>query len=113
MAKKEGIIQFAGMNELSPEEQETVQEITTRAYEKIQTILQNLTNFVVHIKTYKKEGERKKYSLTVRCAAPTQIFESKNASDWELARAVHKSFEDIQHQIEHKLHTNRTRPDMK
>ena len=109
--EKDGIIQFVGVNELTPEEQETIQQITTENYEKIATSLQNLTDLVVHVKTYNDEGKRKKYSFHIRCIAPTVIFESKKGFDWELARSLHKAFHDIIHQIEHKLHVNSSRPD--
>ena len=111
--ENEGIIQFIGINELSPEEQETVQELATKAHERITTILQNITELVVHIKTYENEGERKKYSLHVRCAAPSLMFESEKAHDWDLARVLHKAFNDIEQQIKHKLHTDSSRPDTK
>ena len=113
MAKEvpEGIIQFVGVSDLSPEEQETVQELTTKAYERIIIMLQNLTDLVVHVKTYENEGEKKKYALHVRCSAPTVLFESKKGFDWELPRALHKAFNDIEQQINHRLHTDSTKPD--
>ena len=113
MAKevKDGIIQFVGISDLSPEEQETVQELTTIAYERIKTMLQNLTDLVVHVKTYENEGKRKKYALHVRCVAPTAMFESKKGFHWELPRSLHKAFNDIEQQINHRLHADSTRPD--
>jgi len=57
----------------------------------------------VHVKAHSKEGSKKKYDAHIRAIAPTQIFEEKNASDWDIARTMHKAFESIQHQIEHRL----------
>ena len=76
---------------------------------KIKTYLHNLTSVAVHIKTQKdeadkgKEKKRKKFSIKVRVLAPTHVFESKHASDWDLARTLHKAFKNIEHEIEHKL----------
>ena len=105
------VIQFVGVSDLSAEEQATVNSITTEHFEKIKRDLQNITNMTVHVKCYQKEGGRKKYSMHVKVAAPTRIFDSSNADDWELPRALHKAFEDIRHQIQHRLHTDSTRPD--
>ncbi len=105
------VIQFVGVSELSAEEQATIQTITTEQFEKIKRDLQNITNMTVHVKFYQKGGEKKKYSMHVKVAAPTHVFDSSNADDWELPRALHKAFEDIRHQIQHRLHTDRTRPD--
>ncbi len=105
------VIQFVGVSDLPAEEQEVVQRLTTEHYEKIKRKLHNLTNMTVHVKCYQKEGNRKKYSMHVKVVAPTQIFDSSNADDWELPRALHKAFTDIKHQIEHKMHTDVTRPD--
>ena len=113
MAKEvgEGIIQFVGVNDLAPEEQEIIQNITTENYEKIVTLIQNLTDLIVHVKTHDEEGQRKKYTFKIRCAAPTHIIESHKGFDWDLARALHKGFNDVIKQIEHKLHSDTTRPD--
>jgi hypothetical protein len=104
------VVRFVGLNDLSSEEQVTVYQLTTENYEKIKRDLNNITNLVVHIKSYDKTGHRKKYSLHVHCIAPTHVFESCNADDWELPRALHKAFEDIRHQIAHKMHSDVTRP---
>ncbi len=111
MAEEDGLIQFIGVNELEPEDQEIIQNITTENYRKIVALLQNLTNLVIHVKTHDDEGKRKKYSFRIRCEAPTHIFESKKGFDWELAKALHKGFHDIIRQIEHKVHSDVSRPD--
>lgn len=105
------VIQFVGVSELPAEEQATIQTLTTEYFEKIKRKLHNITNMTVHVKSYEKEGGRRKYSMHVKVTAPTQIFDSSNADDWELPRALHKSFADILHQIQHKMHTDVTRPD--
>ena len=99
-------IQFIGVAKLPPEQQAVVQKLSTEYYGKIKRSVRNLTSMVVHIKEYKKEGTRHKYSIHVRVICPSQIFESTKASDWELERVLHKSFKDVEREIQHQLHTD-------
>ena len=104
------LIQFIGVHELSPDEQELVSKLSTEHYEKLQRTLKTIENMTVHVKQYEKEGERKKFSLHVRVKAPTHaVIESCKSHDFDLARALHKAFDDIKTQIEHRFHTG-TRP---
>jgi len=105
------VIQFVGVNCLSAEEQEVIQRLTTENYEKIKRDLRNITNMTVHVKCYEKEGNRKKYSMHVKVIAPTKEFNSSKADDWELPRALHKAFNDIRSQIQHRMHTDVGRPE--
>jgi len=104
-------IQFVGLNELDADEQEVVQRLSTEHYEKIKRSVKNIVSMIVHLKTYGGEGKKKKYAVHVRLHVPTRaVFESCKSHDWELPRAMHKSFDDIRHQIAHKLRTDVTRP---
>jgi len=105
------VIRFIGVSDLPAEEQAIVQDVTTQHYEKIKRKLQNITDMTVHVKCYAKDGDRKKYSLHVAVAAPTKVFNSSNAEDWELPRVLHKAFNDIDAQVVHHFHTDTTRPD--
>jgi len=104
------VLQFVGLNSLTIEEQDAVSTIATKEYEKAQRALKNTLSMVVHIKCYEKEGGRKKYSLHIRAIAPTKIIESCKSHDWDLIRALHKSFQDIHNQIAHVFKGNATRP---
>ena len=103
------VIQFIGVSDLKEEEQAIVNALSTEYYEKIKVALHNLTSMAVHVKTQNdeadegKEKKRKKFSIKVRVIAPTHVFESTHASDWDLARTLHKAFKNIEHEIEHKL----------
>ncbi|MBW3005129.1 hypothetical protein KY310_04825 [Candidatus Woesearchaeota archaeon] len=103
------IIQFIGVSDLEPMEQEAVQRLTTESYGKIKRDLKNITSLKVHVKTYKKEGEQKKFSLHVQAVYPGGTISSNKAHDFELPRAIHKAFNDIKEQIHHKLHTDTNR----
>jgi len=105
------VIQFVGVSDLKVDEQQTVQTLSEEYYDKIKRQLNNVTNMTVHVKCYDTTGARKKYSINVKVAAPTIIFSSDRADDWELPRALHEGFQSIQNQITHKLHTDTTRPD--
>ena len=102
MAEEE-IIQFIGVNELSEAEQNVVNNLSAEYYEKIKRSLKNLTSMAVHVKTHNDEGGQKRYELHIRAMSPSHVFESKKDSDWDLARALHKSFKNIEREIEHKL----------
>jgi hypothetical protein len=110
------IIQFVGVHDLEPSEQDSVQLLTTEYFEKIKRELHNLTNLVVHVQTEgvkkgrDKEDKRKRYSLHVRSVSPGFVFESSKNDDYELPRALHKSFEEILSQIQHRLRTDVTHP---
>ena len=105
------VIQYVGVSDLSADEQTTVNTLSTEYYGKIKRELKDLANMTVHVKCYQKEGNRKKYSMHVKAWSPTHNFDSSNNDDWELAAALHMAFNSILHQIQHKLHTDRTRPD--
>ena len=108
------VVQFVGLKELSPEEQDLVQSLVTKGYEKVRRELRNYTSIVVHVKRYKKaggDGKRQKYSVHVKVVAPTKKpLVSCMAHDWELARAIHKSFNDIKAQLAHAFHRDVTMP---
>lgn len=104
------LIQFIGVSELQPEQQELVSRLSTESFEKFTRLLKNIEQMVVHVKSYESEGGKKKFSLHVRLKAPTSaIIESCKSHDFDLARALHRAFDDIRTQIEHKFHTG-TRP---
>jgi hypothetical protein len=106
-------IQFAGMNDLSVDEQDIIQSLATEYHGKIKRQVQNLTDLVVHAQVAGgKEGKdkRKRFTLHVRALSPGQHFESSKCDDYELPRAAHRCFEEILSQIQHKLRTDATRP---
>jgi hypothetical protein len=57
----------------------------------------------VHIKEYKKEGQGKKFSINVDLHFSGKRLKSE-ATDWDLARTLHKSMIKLQNEIEHKFH---------
>lgn len=115
---KEETIQYIGANELTVMERRRLDKLATGYHSKIQRMLKNMTSLVVHVKIYesagkgKKEDEKKrrKYAIHVRVIAPTRMFASTKAHDWDLARAVHKSFNEVQNIIAKSMHSSEQRP---
>jgi ribosome-associated translation inhibitor RaiA len=97
----DGKIQFIGFRELEDVDKDMLMKIINEQFPKIKRKLHNDTSLVVHIKPYGKGGARQKYSFHMRAIAPTRIFETSHATAWDLATAVHKAFEELDHQIEH------------
>jgi len=97
-------IQFIDLKKLEPDQQDVVKKISTEYYGKIERELRNITALVIHIKEYKKGH---KFSIHMRAEAPTGIFESKKAADWDLARTMHKAFKDLEREIQHAIHKDK------
>lgn len=105
------VIQFVGVSDLEPAEQAIVNKLASEYYEKFKRGVQNMASLKVHVKTYENEGKKKKYSINTMLVAPGTNYSSDKAADWDLARALHMSFNDIEKQIVHNLHNDTTRPD--
>ncbi|MAH02021.1 MAG: hypothetical protein QF798_02265 [Candidatus Woesearchaeota archaeon] len=99
-------IQITGIKDLDEMEIESVNRLANRYYSKIQREIKNITSLTVHIKSYEKQGREKKYSVHVKVIAPTRIFVSTKTSDWDLEKALHKSFRDVIREMQHSLHTD-------
>ena len=105
-------IQFVGMNDLTAEEQDVVQTLTTEYYSKVKREVNNNVDLVVHVKADGKsidKDKRKRYTLMMRAVFPGHVIESKNSDDYELPKAVHTAFEEILSQIHHKMRSDSTR----
>ena len=103
---KQEQIQFIGVSDLETDEKLAVTELSSEYYAKIKRQIRNLLSLVVHIKVYGKGGQKKKYAIHARVIAPTRIFESCRSHDFDLARALHKSFKDLLSEMRHALHTD-------
>jgi len=115
IADKIRIIHAAGVEELSEKEKQLVNRLLNEYYPRIQRQLKNLTFLEFHVKEYEKSGKgetklgketnkRKKYSIHVRIDA-NKVYEA-DYSDWDLARAIHKTLNKIMNKIEHELHSS-------
>ncbi len=98
------MLQFVGLKTLKPMEQELVQRVSTENFEKIKRMLHNITKVKVQIKTYEKDGKRKKYSIHLQARAPGGPLDVDKAQGFDLARTIHKGFADLKGLIEHRIH---------
>jgi len=96
-------IQIIGVDEIDDDlEKSTIDKITREYYEKIERALGANASITVHIKQHGKGGQRKKSDIRVRVDAPSKMFEAQE-SDWDLARALHKVFKNVERELQHKL----------
>ena len=98
------MIQFIGIKQLEPMEQETVQRLATEYFEKIKRTLKNKVKLKIHIKKYEQEGKQKKYSIHMQAAAPAGVLNVDREDGFDLARVMHKAFENMRQVIEHTYH---------
>tara|TARA_Y100000294_G_scaffold110209_1_gene102210 strand:+ start:87 stop:524 length:438 start_codon:yes stop_codon:yes gene_type:complete len=95
-------IQYVGLNELTSSEKQLVKNLTEEYADKIDRSLPNMDQFIVHIKTQKATGGKRKFSIKSRASVGNKVFETK-AFDWDLARTLHKVFKDMENHIKHVL----------
>lgn len=116
---KEPGIQYIGIKELTPVERAKLDKLSSEYYPKIQRILRNMISLVVHVKIYQNAGKgkiespeskRRKFGVHVRAIAPTRIFASTKAHDWDLVTALHKSFREIGNIVKKGVHADEQRP---
>ena len=93
-------IEIVGLNRLDDNGKDILNKLFPEYYSKIKRLLKNDLKIKLHIKNYKKEGNRKKHSITIRILAPTRTFQA-SAFDWDFARVLHKIFKDVIREIEH------------
>jgi hypothetical protein len=111
MKLTEPIIQFIGLNELTPEEKHTVMVLSTEYQDKIQIEMQKPTSIAVHIKLFygKENQKRKKFGIHIKTLAAGKIYEEKTAADWDLARTLHEAFNSLERLILHSKHKDSQR----
>ena len=89
------VIKYTGMDELNPDQKRLLDKISTEYYQKIKQQLQNETSLSVHLKCYNKGGKCK-YSIHAKVIAPTRIFVSTKAIDWDFCKSLHMAFKDLE-----------------
>ena len=100
MAKIEDKITILRFDELGSREQDVAKEITINAYPRVERYV-NEPVIEVEIKKHEKDGGAVKFSIHVRVKAP-DIVASVNQDDWDLARAMHMTFDNLFTYLEHK-----------
>ena len=102
-----GKIIYSGLNALNEGEQLIVKKVLEKEYPKIEKLIGQSSELMVHIKTSVKE-KRKRYILSLRLEGPklllvTKTKDTEAAGDWDLTKATHKAMEHIASEVRHKL----------
>ena len=99
------LIQTKGFEVLEEKDNLNFNKIIEEYSRKIERKLKNLNSIVVDLKEYKKLGNKKKFSIHVRIADSYKIFEA-DAADWDFKRTLHKVFNKLEKEIEHRFHVS-------
>lgn len=94
-------INYRNLDRLDALEIATVQRISSREFEKIK---RNFTDasLVVDIKKINKQGKRASYEVKARIDIPSVKLYAEH-TDWELQRALHRTFDNLKVEVEHKF----------
>ena len=96
-------LSFVGVNSLNEAELNNLTTYTERFYNKTCRSLEDPL-VIFHIKKMKDSGKKCKYSVHGRIEGPS-LLASVEYSDWDLVKTLHKTFEKIETEIEHKFKT--------
>ena len=104
------IIKYSGLKDLNSEEQSILKSIVEKEFPKVQRLLKNPADLMVHIKTLKKET-RKRFLISMRLEMPGKILSTKNletekGGDWDLTKALHKEMKSLESEVKHHLRTD-------
>jgi len=93
-------LEVIGLNELSILEKAKINLLLSKYKGKIKRSLDNINSIKIHVKKYKKQGKKSKYSVHIRILTPKKIFESERA-EWDLTKVLHMSFRALENEINH------------
>ncbi len=94
-------ITYKGLDRLEAMEVATIQKISGREFDKIKRNFDK-ASLVVGVKKINAEGKRSKYEINARVDAPSLVLHAEH-SDWELQRVLHRTFENLKTEFEHKF----------
>ncbi|MEK6937326.1 MAG: hypothetical protein AABW58_04615 [Nanoarchaeota archaeon] len=100
------VLSFIGLDSLDENEVNDLKTYSDRFYQKVsRTITTNTDPLVIlHVKKMKASGRRCKYSIHGKVESP-KLLTSVEYSDWDLIRALTKTFEKMESEIAHKFKT--------
>lgn len=96
-------ISYIGLKKLNAPEIEIVRSITSKEYSRILRSFKD-ANLIIEIKEHDaagKAGKAKKYSIHMKVESPNCILTAEQA-DWDIARALHKTFNNLKNEINHR-----------
>ncbi len=92
---------YRHLDKLDAFEKATVERICPREFDKVKRPLPT-SCLVVDIKKINSGGKRATYEVKLRVDAPSVKLYADH-SDWELQRALHRAFDNLKMEVEHKF----------
>ncbi len=97
------MVEFSGLDCLSTLDPIVIakfERICVNYAEKIERMLDNFTKIKIHIKATHKSGQQRKYEMDIKAISATKVF-AGGAVEWDVEKAAHMCFKDIEKQIVH------------
>ncbi len=100
-------IQFIGLTKvrLKPHQKYNLKKIASNEAFKLQRLLKNEFDLIIHMKDYSKEGNQHKFSINMRIEFPGQIITSAQ-SDWNFETALRKTFNNAKNKLKKKFRSD-------
>ncbi|MBC8444345.1 hypothetical protein H8D83_02035 [Candidatus Woesearchaeota archaeon] len=93
---------YKGLHKLNKKEEKKLDVLTKEYFEKIKLVLKDLKSIQVDINTHHTEGKRKRYDLSIKAIAPSNILRTQ-VDEWDLSKTAHKGFKKIIKEAQHKV----------
>lgn len=97
-------IRFIGLVNFNTLESETIKKLARQYYDKILRDIKNAL-LVLDAKKYDVEGKKCKYALHSRVESGSTVLLTTKAFDWDLRRTLHKLFQKLERELQHKYKT--------
>lgn len=99
-------IRFVGVKDLTLEEQKVVNELSTHYFKKLKRLVHNHMSLQLMIKTYAKDGARKKYSINLRLTMPSKSLVSNKTTEWDLNKSLHGAYRGLMQEVQNKFRSD-------
>lgn len=98
-------LQFIDLNllDIDPYEKKSIKKIASNEAFKLQRMIKNNFQLLIHVKAYSKTGRQHKYSVHLKLEFPGQIV-AVDQDDWDIRRAFHKAFRNAHNKIKKMFH---------
>lgn len=100
-------INYKGLDKLDAMEIAMTQKITAKEFSKIKREIENAV-LVMEIKKSQSGGKKAMYDINARVDAPALVLHAEH-SGWELEITLHKTFDSLKMEIEHKFAKKETK----
>lgn len=96
-------VEKIGFDSLGENTKNEFQKLFDEYSGKIGKKLKKIEFFKIHLKEHSRGGKAIKFSLHIQIRYSGKTLEAK-AADWDLKRTIHKVFNKLETEIEHKFH---------